>query len=199
MALAPTRLLVLGVIRLLQPVHGYDVRRELLSWQADEWANVAPGSVYGAMRTMERDGWIEAVETSQEGARPARTTYRVTDEGEKEFHNHLDATWMRARSENHPLLPAIALMPFADRDAVVGHLEARVFELEAETKRAQGQIERIQRGTGDPATGVPYHTAEMLRLTLARAEAELRWSRELIERLRSGDLDPCAPPISGSE
>jgi DNA-binding PadR family transcriptional regulator len=72
-ALTPTRLLVLGVVRLLQPVHGYDVRRELLSWQADEWANVAPGSVYGALKTMERDGWIEAVETSQAGARPART------------------------------------------------------------------------------------------------------------------------------
>jgi DNA-binding PadR family transcriptional regulator len=90
MALAPTRLLVLGVVRLLQPIHGYDVRRELLSWQADEWANVAPGSVYGALRTMERDGWIEAVDTSREGARPARTTYRVTDEGEKEFHTLLN-------------------------------------------------------------------------------------------------------------
>ncbi|OLB73567.1 MAG: hypothetical protein AUI14_25850 [Actinobacteria bacterium 13_2_20CM_2_71_6] len=35
-------MLILGVVRLFQPVHGYDVRRELLSWHADEWANVAP-------------------------------------------------------------------------------------------------------------------------------------------------------------
>lgn len=192
--MAPTRLLVLGVIRLLQPVHGYDVRRELLSWQADEWANIAPGSVYGALKTMERDGWIEAVETSQEGARPARTTYQVTDEGEKEFHTLLNATWMHARSENHPLLPAVALMPFADRSAVIGHLEARILELEAESKRTQAQIAYIQDGTGDPATGAPYHTTEMFRLTLARAEAELTWARNLIDRLRSGDLDPWGPP-----
>lgn len=194
MALAPTRLLVLGVIRLLQPVHGYDVRRELLSWQADDWANVAPGSVYGALKTMERDGWIEAVETAQEGSRPIRTTYRVTDEGEKEFHALLNATWMHARSENHPLLPAVALMPFADRDTVIGHLEARIHDLTAESKRAQAQIAHIEGGTGDPATGAPYHTAEMMRLTLARAEAELAWARRLIDRLRSGDLDPWAPP-----
>jgi DNA-binding PadR family transcriptional regulator len=89
--LAPTRLLVLSVVRLLQPVHGYDVRRELLSWRADEWASVPPGSVYGALKTLERDGWIEAV--------------------------------------------------------------------------AQG----IESGTGDPATSVPHHIAEMLRLPLARA------------------------------
>lgn len=194
MALAPTRLLVLGVIRLLQPVHGYDVRRELLSWQADEWANVAPGSVYGALKTMERDGWIEAVDTSQEGARPARTTYQVTDEGEKEFHTLLNATWMHARSENHPLLPAVALMPFADRDAVISHLEARTLDLEAESKRAHAQIAHIERGTGDPATGTPYHTAEMIRLTLARTEAELSWARDLIDRLRSGVLDPWSMP-----
>lgn len=194
MAVAPTRLLVLGVIRLLQPVHGYDIRRELLSWQADDWANVAPGSVYGALKTMERDGWIEAVETSQAGSRPARTTYRVTDEGEKEFHALLHATWMHAHSERHPLLPAVALMPLADRDDVVGHLEARALDLEAECKRTRAQIGHIERGTGDPSTGVPYHTAEMLRLTLVRAEAELAWTESLLERLRSGELDPWALP-----
>lgn len=196
MALAPTRLLILGVIRLLQPVHGYEVRRELLSWQADEWANIAPGSVYGALKTMERDGWIEAVETSHEGARPARTTYRVTDEGEKEFHVLLEATWMHARSEHHPILPAVALMPYADRDALVGHLEIRALELEAESQRTQAQIARIHAGTGDPATAVPYHSAEILRLTLARAGAELAWTRDLIGRLRSGELDPWSPPPS---
>jgi DNA-binding PadR family transcriptional regulator len=49
--MSTTRLLVLGVMRLFQPVHGYDVRPELLSWGADQWANVAPGSVYGAIKS----------------------------------------------------------------------------------------------------------------------------------------------------
>ena len=43
--MSSTRLLVLGVVRIFQPVHGYDVRRELLSWRVDQWANVAPGSI----------------------------------------------------------------------------------------------------------------------------------------------------------
>lgn len=187
--LAPTRVLVLGVVRLLQPVHGYDVRRELLSWRADKWANVAPGSVYGALKTLERDGWIEAVDTSQEGARPARTTYRVTDEGEKEFHNLLNDTWAHARGDIHPLMPAVALMPFTDRDIVVHHLETRSLDLEADIRRHEATISSIESGTGDPATGAPYHVAEMARLMRARSEAELDWTRNLIDRLRSGDLD----------
>jgi hypothetical protein len=47
-----TRLLVLGVTRIFQPVHGHLVRRELLSWQADDWADIAPGSVYNALRSL---------------------------------------------------------------------------------------------------------------------------------------------------
>lgn len=192
MELAPTRLLVLGAIRILQPVHGYEIRRELLSWQADEWANIAPGSIYGALKTMERNGWIEPVETSQEGTRPARTTYQVTDDGEKEFHSLLGSTWMRAHADNHPLLPAVALMPFAERESVISYLEARALTLEAERKRAQAQISQILTGTGDPATGTPHHTAEMIRLTLALTEAELTWTNSLMKRLTSGDVDPWA-------
>ena len=47
-----TRLLVLGAIRTMQPVHGYRIRRELLSWCIEETTNVKPGSIYGAIRTL---------------------------------------------------------------------------------------------------------------------------------------------------
>jgi DNA-binding PadR family transcriptional regulator len=167
--LAPTRLLVLSVVRLLQPVHGYDVRRELLSWRADEWASVAPGSVYGALKTLERDGWIEAVAQSRQGARPERTPYRVTDEGHKGFHTLLRQTWREASGHVHPLLPAVALMPAMARDGVVSELHARSAQIEADVHRYRSDIEGIESGTGDPATSVPHHIAEMLRLSLARA------------------------------
>ena len=33
--MSATRLLVLGAIRIMQPVHGYEVRRELVSWRVE--------------------------------------------------------------------------------------------------------------------------------------------------------------------
>ena len=48
--MSSTRLLVLGVVRIFQPVHGYLVRRELLTWYVEEWASVNPGSIYNAPR-----------------------------------------------------------------------------------------------------------------------------------------------------
>jgi DNA-binding PadR family transcriptional regulator len=56
---SPTRLLILGAVRIFQPVHGYLVRRELMSWQVDRWAHLNPGSVYNALRSLARDGYLE--------------------------------------------------------------------------------------------------------------------------------------------
>ena len=72
--MSATRLLVLGVIRIEQPVHGYDVRRELLSWRLEENTNVKPGSVYSAIRTLEKDGCIAVHSRESEDSRPQRTS-----------------------------------------------------------------------------------------------------------------------------
>ncbi len=63
--MSTTRLLILGVVRIFQPVHGYDVRRELLSWGADKWANVQPGSIYHAVRKMTEEELLSEVATDQ--------------------------------------------------------------------------------------------------------------------------------------
>jgi hypothetical protein len=50
--MSATRLLILGVLRSKQPIHGYNVRRELESWQAERWAHIAYGSIYFALNKM---------------------------------------------------------------------------------------------------------------------------------------------------
>src|SRR5690348_7706365 len=65
--------------------HGYQVRRELLGWSADRWANVAPGSIYHALKQMTKEGLLEPVDQEEAGAGPERTGYRLTADGEAEF------------------------------------------------------------------------------------------------------------------
>src|SRR5215813_10873674 len=84
-----TRMMILGLVSWMQPVHGYDVRRELLSWSADKWANVQPGSIYHALRKLSEEGLLREVSTEQVGARPARTTYEITEKGSAEFQSQL--------------------------------------------------------------------------------------------------------------
>ncbi|NDL59788.1 PadR family transcriptional regulator [Phytoactinopolyspora mesophila] len=204
MAPPPTRQLVLAIVRLLQPVHGYDVRRELMSWGAEDWANIAPGSIYGALKTLEQDGLISVVDTSRDGHRPARTTYRVTDEGEKQYHSMLRDAWWDAKPAPHPLLAAVAQLPFSNHDDVLAALKARQHRLTSDILVAEREIERIQSGSGDPLHDTPFHVSAMHRLNIALAKAELAWAQDMVHRIKSGDQGvwswegPGNPPSSSA-
>lgn len=102
---------MLGVVRENGPVHGYDVRRMLLSWGATSWANVAPGSIYNALNTWVREGFLEAVGTDRRGARPERTSYRLTGAGEREFGRLLRENLRESRLPAHPMLVGLAFLP----------------------------------------------------------------------------------------
>jgi len=185
--MSSTRLLVLGIVRIFSPVHGYDVRRELKSWNVEEWANVAPGSVYGALKTLERDGLVEVVGTDQQGGRPERTLYQVTPEGDKQFGIMLRQSWWTVNQAIEPLLPALCFMPFMSREELEAALRARVAQLDA--LREGNRFSAAHVG-GDPAKGgIPDHVAEIYHFIEARMAGEAAWAQALAERLSAGDYE----------
>lgn len=179
--MSSTRLLVLGVIRLFQPVHGYDVRRELLSWRVDQWANVAPGSIYNALKSMQRDGLLRVVGTDQVGGRPERTTYELTAEGENEFQNLLRETLWDVQQPVDPLMPGLAFMRAVNPDELKAALEHRINQVRGMIKASEFAAAQI------PNETVPAHVRELYRLSAARLEAEIPWAEALIKRLEAGD------------
>jgi DNA-binding PadR family transcriptional regulator len=178
---ATTRMLVLGVVRIFQPIHGYDVRRELVSWHAEEWAQVAPGSIYNALKTLTRDGLLEIVGTDQVGGRPERTTYRLTSRGEQELTELLRDTWWTVRMPLDPLAAGVALVTFMRRDEVIAALEARIAQVQGQLAHMEHAIQAI-----DDVT-TPAHVRELMRLLGARIGSEIEWARALIPRLRAGE------------
>lgn len=183
--MSSTRLLVLGVVRIFQPVHGYDVRRELLSWRADQWANVAPGSVYNALKSMARDGLLEVVGTHQIGGRPERTSYRMTHDGETEFQALLRATLWKVLPPLDPLMPGLCFLPAMRSDELIAALKHRITQI-------QGQLEHTEFAIAElPNASTPAHVKELYRLVAARAAAEIPWAQELVKRLERGEYaDP---------
>jgi DNA-binding PadR family transcriptional regulator len=172
--------LVLGVVRLFQPVHGYDVRRELLSWRAEEWANVSPGSIYNALKSLTKDGLLEVVGTEQAGARPERTTYRLTAEGQSELDSLLREAWWNVEVPLDPLMPAVSFLWGMRRDELQAALRQRIAQIEG--RRAQTRFTLSQ---PRPET-TPPHVEEMLRLMDARVAAEIEWANALLDKLAKG-------------
>lgn len=179
--MSSTRLLVLGVVRIFQPVHGYLVRRELLSWNVDHWAHLNPGSIYHALRSLARDGLLEEVGTEAEGGRPARTSYRLTPDGDAAFLQLLRASFWRLDVYGpDTLLAGLCFIFWLPREEVMAALQARAKQIEAEIDAG-----RFAAGSlGD--RWETQHVPELFLLTEARLAGELAWSRELVGRLAAG-------------
>ncbi|MFU8852113.1 PadR family transcriptional regulator [Micromonospora sp. SL1-18] len=179
--MSATRMMILGLVRWMQPVHGYDVRRELLSWSADKWANVQPGSIYHALRKLTDEGLLRAVSTEQVGARPARTTYEVTPKGEDEFETLLRAQWWQLHEPPDPFVAAFSFLPAMPRDEAAAALRNRANLLRAgvESMRASLDSDWVRNRK-------PVHVGWMFELWLARAEAEMAWCGRIADRIESG-------------
>jgi DNA-binding PadR family transcriptional regulator len=175
-----TRLLVLGCVRIFQPVHGYFLRRELVSWEVDRWAHVHPGSIYNALKSLSRSGLLEEVGVVADGPRPPRTTYRLTEAGEAEFLGLVRAGLLT--TDDPTLLLTAVNMAFAlPRAEVVQAVEARIGMLEDSLTSLAAQVGEILEAKDTPDTAT-----EVLRLMSARDRGELEWARGYLDRLRGG-------------
>jgi DNA-binding PadR family transcriptional regulator len=191
-------MMILGLVQWMQPVHGYDVRRELLSWSADKWANVQPGSIYHALRKLSEEGLLREVATEQVGARPARTTYEITDKGAAEFQSLLRGNWWNVATPADPFMAAFSFLPALPREETSAALRNRATQLRA----AVEQLQAAQKA--DWADHKPVFVSWMWELTIDRSEAEIAWCHRTAERIESGEayLPPAfegsgKPPPSG--
>jgi DNA-binding PadR family transcriptional regulator len=180
--MSTTRLLILGLIRWLEPVHGYQVRRELLSWGVEDWANVAPGSIYHALRKLTAEGMLHEVGTEQVGARPARTTYRTTPAGREEFLRLLRKSWWEHRPPADPFLGAMSFLPSLSRREAVAALRNRAAVLRGEVAQLTEMATEVAE-----AGEKPPHVGWSVELMAARAEVEIAWCERVARRVEAGE------------
>ena len=183
--MSSTRLLVLGAVRIFQPAHGYLVRRELASWQVDDWANLNPGSVYNALRTLTRDGLLEEAEApiAVGGTGPAaRITYRLTADGESEFLRLVrDAVWQLHPYEPAWLLAGLSFWLVLTRDEALAALTARRAQLQARLSGLGYEADDVRH-----LPAIPDHVVEHYLLHEHQLRGELGWVDEVTHRLSEG-------------
>ena len=75
-------MLLLGAVALFEPVNGYQIRRELLSWQVDRWAKTNPGSIYHGLTSLTAAGHLVRHDLVDAGRDVA--VYELTPSGRAE-------------------------------------------------------------------------------------------------------------------
>ncbi|GAA4909108.1 PadR family transcriptional regulator [Streptomonospora salina] len=179
--MSATRLLVLGVVRASGRAHGYQVRRELLTWGAEQWASVKPGSVYHALRQLLKGGMLRGAGVEESGEGPERTVFELTGSGEEEFVRLLSKALSDASAKPEFFGAGITFLPCQSRRRVIRLLRSRLAGLEDE----QASLRSLLAEDAAPPAK-PEHVWELFRSWVVAGDAAVSFTRELIERLENG-------------
>ncbi len=173
-----TRLFVLGMLARGGPMHGHQIRRAAQIDRTELWANVKPGSLYGALHRMEAEGVITALRREQEGNRPARTIYEITDRGHAELKAHRDEALQHSRLRPDPVDLGLQFTEGLSLEELQAVLRER-----REAYAAELAGWRRLHTIADPyLTAMDQMT---FRHSLLRLETEVAWHDELLEKLPS--------------
>lgn len=182
MSASSTRLLVLGVVVIFGPANGYQLRRELLSWEVDRWAHLHPGSIYSMLGSLEKSGAIERFDLASDDGRTV-AVYRPTASGLDEFLAGVEAA-IADPPESGDLLPlrvAINFLTLLPRSVAVAALDRRIRRLWGALDAFDVRID----GFGDPPQ-VPPIVVRELALERDLVRAQLDWLHAVSAEVREG-------------
>jgi DNA-binding PadR family transcriptional regulator len=185
-ATTETRLLLLGAVSIFEPVNGYQIRRELVSWGVEDWANIKPGSIYHGLSTLAQRGDLVRHDL-RDGTREV-AVYETSDQGRAEF----DRLFAHAVTQVRPTAPlafntALALVGLVTRQRAIELLAQRLATLDRLVEEA------AERET-EPGT-VPPHVLAMVDYWDGQLRTERDWLVRLVFSVRDGGLGFAGEPM----
>lgn len=195
MSALTTRMLVLGVVSIFGPANGYQLRRELLSWEVERWAHLNPGSIYSMLSTLEKQGAIERHDIAlEDGGRPV-AVYTMTDAGAAEFQNLVyDAiATVPDSGDALPLRVALNFGPTMTRSRFLTAVRGRIEVLVMGREIIGQKITHLQ-----SLKTIPPHVVSELGLEIALVDAQLGWLQGLVIDVENGSLDFTGDPEHGT-
>ncbi|MFC4114710.1 PadR family transcriptional regulator [Nonomuraea zeae] len=175
--MSSTRILILGAL-LDGPMNGYGVRRRLEVMGADNWANVAFGSIYHGLGKMADEGLLEIVEAGKGG----KVVYALTEDGRMEFRRLLMGAWYEVKPIVDPFQVAMTFMDRLENQELLAALYGRMTQLKTSVD-TMGHVIDLKHHHG-----APDHIRENLRLTRAMLQAQLDWVEKAIKQVEAGEL-----------
>jgi len=123
------RLLILGVLH-RGDFHPYEIKRRLEAAMVECYIDVDVGTLYYAVRQLQKNGLIAAVTEERVRRGGVRTIYRITEDGRAEFRDGLHRQLTVEGPVSRNLYGALLFLHLADPDVVKDALEKRIARLD---------------------------------------------------------------------
>lgn len=164
-----------------RPMHPYEMQRLIRQRHNDQFLDLKRGSLYHAIERLQKAGLIDPIETSREGKRPERTTYRLTEIGEREVLDWLRELLAKPVCEPSQFVAALSFLPHLSAEDALDQLATRVVRLEMGIVAITAILDNLMPRIGRAC----LVEAEYMR---ALRQAELNWVRSIIDDIRAGRL-----------
>src|SRR5215472_10005838 len=113
------RLLILGVLH-RGNFHPYEIKRRLENAMVECYIDVDVGTLYYAIRQLEKEGLIAAVNQERVARGGMRTVYRITSKGKAAFREELHRQFEQDGPVSQTLYGALLFLHHCDLDVVEG-------------------------------------------------------------------------------
>ena len=184
MSALATRILVLGAVDIFGPANGYQLRRELVSWDVERWAHLRPGSIYSMLTTLEKQGAIERHDVALDDARPV-AVYTVTDDGRIELESLIYEAMSTVPDSGDalPLRVAMNFGPVLTRARFLDAVAERLRLLESGVEEFETSVLDLKK-----TAVVPPHVVRELEFEIALMRTQRDWVAGLQDEVRAGGL-----------
>jgi DNA-binding PadR family transcriptional regulator len=177
----PLALAVMGYLY-QRPMHPYEAASLMREHHKHEAIRLNYGALYKVVEALVREGLIVPVETVQEGRRPERTVYALTEAGHAEYLSWLRELLREPVKEYTRFAAGLAFVAALPPAEAVALLEERARLLEEEVDEKRSALDALME------SGLPEFLLVESEHELALWEAELLWVRRLVRRIEGGTL-----------
>lgn len=175
-------LLALAVLATVvqRPMHRYEMASVMRARGKDRDMDIKWGSLYTVVANLEKNGLLEAIEVTRQGARPERTVYQITDAGRDEL-----VAWTREliaepAAEHTRFVAGLSVLAALSPNDVADLLRRRIERLTESVDALRAEL---------------AHAADVPRLFLiedeyriAMMQAESKWTQSFLDELSADTL-----------
>ena len=180
------RLLILGVLH-RGDFHPYEIKRRLEAAMVECYIDVDVGTLYYAVRKLEKDALIEAVAQERVPRGGIRTIYRITPAGRAELRKGLHDQFETDAPVSHSLYGALLFLHLAEPAVVVEALRRRIARLDELIAKLGPVRERLAPVISTGAEHLLDHIEKQRRL-------DREWTKDLLSDIEAYGIRDVADP-----